>query len=115
MSLGVDQAWLDGLKVGDPVFMRWGFDGMSVSHVSKITPTQIHVGGSKFRRKGGSEIGNHSRYNFNSIEPVTEDLLDLIREKKLRRRAAETDFHKLPFDILKKIMALVPEEEKSGS
>ena|SRR5438105_9972529 len=107
-----EQVWLDSLKVGDKVAIRYGFDALDVMRVTKTTPTQIHVGSHKYRRKGGYRIGETGRFHVSSIQEFTPEMQAEQEEKKLRNRVRDIQFTKLPLDIIKQILALLPEEKE---
>ena len=108
MSREEEQAWLQSLKAGDEVCTRYGWDGIAFVRVTKVTPTQIEVsGGARYRKKDGREIGNTSRYHFNTIEPVSQAIRDEIEERSMRRRIVNIEFKKLPIETIKQVLALV--------
>lgn len=64
--------WLDKLKVGDKVFIRYNYDGsLQLSEVERITPTrQVVVDGIRF--KDGRYAYPRSYY-ANFLEEATPD------------------------------------------
>lgn len=72
--------WLDKLKVGDKVFIRYNYDGsLWLSEVERITPTrQIVVDGMRF--KDGRHA--YSRYYANFLEEATPDKIRKYEEDK---------------------------------
>ena len=51
------ETYLAGLKAGDVVIVHSRVDGYRERSVDKVTKTQIIVGGAKFRRSDGYEMG----------------------------------------------------------
>ena len=49
--------YLAGLKAGDVVIVHSRIDGYRARSVDRVTKTQIIVGGAKFRRSDGYEMG----------------------------------------------------------
>lgn len=64
--------WLAGLKVGDPVIVRWSFPRRrEIQTVVRLTDTLIETNdGLRFRRKDGYKPGCSS-YHFRLIEQPT--------------------------------------------
>lgn len=76
--------WLQELEVGSVLVLRTynyiGDDHLSKKIVTRITPTQIHVGNRKFRRRDGGAIGQCE----DSIEPLTDEIRKAWREAALK-------------------------------
>lgn len=111
-----DAEWLAGLKVGDEVAVPRRWDGYSIYTVIHATPTQIHAGYGKYRRKDGYEMGA-SRYG--RIEPVTDEIRADIRRREvigLFLEAAERkNVQTLPTHRIEAALALLQPEPSSGS
>jgi hypothetical protein len=67
----------ENLNVGDNIAVVTAFtssDNVVIDTISKVTPTQIHVGegklSMKFSRKDGAAIGYKSTYNRKYIAPL---------------------------------------------
>ncbi len=76
--------FLERLGVGDRVIVE-GRNGGSVAEVTHATPTQIHIGGSKYRRKDGREIGADMWYG-RDLSEATPAAVANIRETNKRDR-----------------------------
>lgn len=79
--------WLNSLKVGDEVFVRYNYDGsLCLSEVERITPTrQIVVNGMRF--KDGRCA--YSRYYANFLEEATPDKIRKYKEDKFVQEVAK--------------------------
>lgn len=79
--------WLNDLKVGDKVFIRYNYDGsIGLSKVERITPTkQIIVNGMRF--KDGRCA--YSRYHANFLEEATPDKIRKYNEDNFVQEVAK--------------------------
>jgi hypothetical protein len=107
MPLYIDKVWLENLKVGDKVALRYGWNGIAIISVIKVTATQIQTNSGKYRRRDGRQIGETGRFNLNSIEPYTDVIRAEIEEKRMLRAIAEIEFKKLPIETIKQVLAIV--------
>lgn len=107
-----EREWLDGLKVGDQVVINWSFSH-SLQTVTHCTPTEIHVGGTKYRRKSGFVVG-HSR---GSISMPTPEIVESIEKESLVGRVANMRWdyvRSLSVDQLRRIAAILDEAADSA-
>jgi hypothetical protein len=86
-------AWLAGLKVGDPVYVRRSGGGgkrpASPGKVTRVTATQIILEpGSKFRRRDGSSYSDDS-WSWMRLEQPTEEHRTEVHIYNLRVKARE--------------------------
>lgn len=79
--------WLNDLKVGDKVFIRYNYDGsISLREVERITPTkQIVINGMMF--KDGRCA--YSKYYANFLEEATPDKIHKYNEDKFVQEVAK--------------------------
>lgn len=122
-----DREWLDGLQVGDEVYIpaQYGEVG-SIHKVSRTTKTQIIVATKgeltgndyedRFWRKTGDRVGTSDGYNTGYIAPVTDDIRTRIARARLlqktRYKIHNTSFSDLPTATLQAICNLLPEPSK---
>ena len=83
--------YLAGLKAGDVVIVHSRIDGYRARSVDRVTKTQIIVGGAKFRRSDGYEMGPEwgRKSNINYPTRMARDIATFraVRDA-LRSRAA---------------------------
>lgn len=70
------------LKVGDLVLEKYRYDTV-ISKITAITPTQIVVSGSRYRKKDGLLVGYSNSWFVRKIEIPTEDDIRMIKEKRI--------------------------------
>lgn len=106
--------WLAGLKEGDKVAYLSGHcnGGHVVARVKKISPTRKHfeVGGSSWTEKMNEHGFAKARDRYSapdSIEPLTEQILETIRRRQIIKKLVETDWVKLDTATLVKIYDLI--------
>jgi hypothetical protein len=109
------QAWLDGLKEGDPVVIRytrgmeWEYFQAPVSHIwngDDASIKKIWAEGSPF-----NTIGVFSRTRV-LVEPTPRTLNEAARTKLLERMD-ELNWRRLPVTVLTRIVALVDSDSWS--
>lgn len=72
-SLRDETAWLQALKAGDSVVLQRGIgNGLNVCVVDKVTRTQVVIGGSRFRRDTGREVGGYTWDRASIVEPTAD-------------------------------------------
>lgn len=109
--------WLEQLKEGDSVAIKTGSYGRRyyvIRKITRITPTRRITldDGSKFNNNG-IEMGNKGRWNpSETIEPITQEILDSIQREKLLYQISNTKFQSFSLDSLKKIAEIIRIEEK---
>jgi hypothetical protein len=107
------RTWLAGLKVGDEVGLARGLERpTSIKRVTALTGKNLRVGGSelnsrdkKFSRASGryAERGRAGEWR---IEPLTQELRDLLELHALRDRLAKLDWRGLPLGLLRRVVEL---------
>lgn len=105
--------WLEDLKVGDEVVVSGSFLSYEISRVTHTTATQIHIGGTKYRRDTGVQMGSVSSWNRSSLCEPTQELRDKIEHKKRASSMGIVTWQKLSLDQLRRIAAIVGEGEES--
>jgi hypothetical protein len=80
------QQWLLSLKKFDPVVLQSDYGrSLRLCKIDHATPTQIHIGRQKFRRKDGGMVACHGYNRSYLVEPTTERLVAIRRENALSR------------------------------
>jgi hypothetical protein len=76
-------------KPGDEVaYYRSYRDTPRKLTIARVTPTQIVVGGQRFRRVDGDEVGG-SRWDRTRVKPWTPDIDEALAKEEAAKRAAE--------------------------
>lgn len=100
-----ERDWLAGLKVGDRVATtRHGGCGYALFRVTRVTPTQIVVGGQRYNRKTGGQVGAGG-WGRSLIEP-TEKIRAACRRDALLSKLAQFDYRALPTATLEELYAI---------
>jgi hypothetical protein len=79
--------WLEDVKVGDEVFASYGGGWsrqLTLRKVERVTPTQIVVSGTRYRRKDGRVVGA-STWTREWLQEATPELKAEVREEHRRR------------------------------
>jgi hypothetical protein len=106
--------WLAGLKAGDRVATaRHGGCGYALFRVTRVTPTQIVVGGQRYNRKTGAQVGAGG-WGRSLIEP-TEEIRAGCRRDALLSKLAQFDYRALPTATLEELYAIVRRSETQSS
>lgn len=104
---------LENLKKGDKVIVGGAYINSRIRTVEKVTKRFIIVGGAKYSRTFGREIGI-SGYSSNHIRPATEEDIKRVEEETEKRKTVrflkDTKFEKLSLETLKSIRELVGKE-----
>jgi hypothetical protein len=108
-----EQAWADGLKVGDKVLLI-DHNGQQIVKVARFTKTQIEVacgGGDcqytqKFRRDDLDKVGG-DRWNMTSIGPITDVARKEMAAARIYSRFNAVRNMKLPVSVMVDILAIV--------
>lgn len=80
-----NDTWLAELKVGDKVIVNTSFTER-IDTVTKITPTQIHIGEyTKFRKKDGKSIGS-STWNHSWLREYNSEKASIIHLKETHNK-----------------------------
>jgi len=107
----------DDIQVGDRLVYRggWNNDHFTISHVERITKTQVILeSGLRLWKDDLSEVGSP---RYNAWEPLTPQLEQEIRETRWRqsllRRLEDTKWRSLGTSILESVVAVLdPEYQK---
>lgn len=83
--------WLQNLKAGDKVIESYGFNEVRLVPVERVTPTQVIVGNTKYKRTTGYMVGGDS-WCRNSIREATPELADQARRKWLVYQITRANF-----------------------
>lgn len=107
--------WRESLAVGSVVVMRSGFGyaKYSLAKVTSITPTQIVIGHSRFRKRDGGLVGGDA-WSSLSIEPVTEHRVAQIRADSLAKQLRAVEWSRVPLDILDRVDSIMREHAESA-
>lgn len=81
------KAWLESLKAGDEVAVRYGPYGCRFATVERVTATQILVESDRFRRADGRQIGG-STWQTRRLE-MPERAREEIAEREARKSVEE--------------------------
>lgn len=102
--------WLATLNIGDEVAFRAGFENSwYLATIDRITPTRrFFCGGRQFDNNGRCRGDN---YGAASIEPVTQEVRDAVRNRKIVRRLRDVVWSNLSLDSLRRIVAILDEEK----
>ena len=104
---------LENVKVGDKVIVEGAYINSRIRTVEKVTKRFIFVGGAKYSRTFGWEIGV-SGYSSNHIRPATEEDIKLVEEETEKRRAVkylkDVKFEKFSLETLQSIRELIEKE-----
>lgn len=103
-TLGMNQEWLDNLKVDDAVVIL-GRDRDWISTVERFTKTLIITKGGKKFRKNGTSPG--SIWDNETLTEPTEERLGTIRRAKLAARLKAVKWKALRLEVLRKIAEIV--------
>ena len=101
------QAWLDGLRVGDRVYVHTRHS-KSITAIENITKTRriITKSGHRFNADG-SLSGRGSGWNFADIDPVTDEILLEFKMKKIISKINDVNWNTVSFGNLAKIAAIL--------
>jgi len=109
--------WLQSLKVGDEVYLPAAYGrGGEIYAITRVTQSQICIGGYKFWKKNGRSIGTDS-WCSRSIRPVTIEMLEEI-EALIRRIECAVNQANWPKnkgkleEVIKAISPYLPEPPK---
>jgi hypothetical protein len=109
-----DKDWLQNLKVGDKVIEDQGFQGKSISLVSRFSKTMIFVKNSKGYetryRKDGFTPGDHT-YGLHILRQATPEALAKFEEERYRQvfqnKLNYLSWADVPLDKIKQIRELI--------
>ena len=110
-----------GIKEGDEIYL-WtaGFNPIvSRVRVTKITPTQIVVRGTRFHRTTGHVVGNtRSHLRIKPInEENTKQFLEVrneMYERRVRRDLAAVQWDSIPIEKVRVVAAIVFEQGRTS-
>ena len=99
--------WLANLKPGDQVIVHWShYDQYSIANVERITPTQIVISNTKFRRSNGWRIGGNE-WATTYIQEPTQDLLEKAETIRLQKSMAGVKWSAVPLAQLRTIQGIL--------
>jgi hypothetical protein len=101
--------WISTLAVGSPVVIERGYGRsfLSVDKVTRVTPTQVVIGSTKFRKSDGKAVGQDDSYfTLRLVEP-TPERLKTVRRNTLAEKLARAKWGNLPLEVLEAVEALV--------
>jgi hypothetical protein len=75
------QKWAEALKEGDEVSLRYRGGRPKLAKVDRVTPTQIVIGGTRYRKTDAQSMG--SGFHFSSISPVTDEVREMFERDSL--------------------------------
>lgn len=105
--------WIESLKVGDEVVVA-NHSEKEIKKINKITPTGQIVcswgvrGTIRFDNRG-DEIGGQT-YWKRRLDECTEESRMLIHQKILVEKVKQSNFAKLTYDQLNRIMSIIQEQ-----
>lgn len=102
-----ESEWLNALKPGDKVAIPGRWNGTNkVGTVERMTATQIVlIGGDRYRRDSGRQVGGTDSWNVRWIRPVTQDFLDVLEKEALCNWVRSIRPHDLPVETLRAMKA----------
>lgn len=101
------QTWLDGLQVGDRVLIRTRMS-IGITTIEKITKTRRIVTKNGYRfNADGSEYGRGSIWDYYDIEPVTDEVIQEFKMRKIAKELEKVNWYKVNFGNLKKIAEIL--------
>lgn len=104
---GSNQKWLDNLQVGDKVLIRTRMS-IGITTIEKITKTRRIVTKNGYRfNADGSEYGRGSSWGYYGIEPVTDNVIQELKMRKIAKELGEVNWHKVSFANLEKIAEIL--------
>lgn len=109
----MDKSWLDKLSVGDRVIVYNGGDGASIKAVSKVTPTQIVVGNTRYRRKDGHVVGGDT-WSRHSLSEATPERVATVRRRVIAKSLAAVKWGGYELADLEKVWAAYKSLPKVG-
>jgi len=106
-----DHEWLESLKEGDLVLIKFGFNPYNQARIKRTTKTQIIVEGQRFRRQDGFLVGGDA-YTKSHIAKPTPKLLERIRRNKLIDRIKNLDWTNYSTSLLAQVLSLLSKLDK---
>ena len=99
-----NKEWLSNLKTGDPVYID-GSNNLGgykrIEKVSRVTKTQIVIGGLKFRKDDGTKVGD--RWFTTRIEFPTPERHNEVRKQALIWRLKKVPWENHSLVLLEKV------------
>lgn len=103
--------WLESLKVGDEVASDLVLGVHCIEKIEKITKTKIVTNKGRYRRRTGITVGG-SIWHLSKIEPITEQIRDEVKKRRICAILSKQNFAELSLDKLERIQAIIREVEK---
>lgn len=104
----METEWFDSLKVGDEVCYTYRFGGYTFTKIKNITPTGL------VKTESGKTFKNgrcrHDSWETLFLEPVTQEIINNVREAKLKVKLRNFNFNSLKLDHLERINTIIEEE-----
>lgn len=83
-----DHEWLSSIKEGDTVAVGGSFYGYGLAVVDRVTPTQLVIGASRYRRKDGYRRGDSSWDTAHIERPDAPHVVaDIAEKRRIQLRA----------------------------
>lgn len=104
--------WLEGLKVGDEVVVRGHREMLSV--VTRLTPSMVVVGATRFRKSDGVEVGGSTWTSTYLFEATPEEVRRIRGKEEIRRLIANieaTKWRTLSVETLRAVVAAITGEQ----
>lgn len=110
--------WLNSLKEGDKVVVRYGRgigSARRVHTIERTTKTQIIVNNAKYRRLDGYEIGGsyHSPYLIEATPDVLQEMEEETRRWNVLRKVQQITWKDLPTSVLESVYEIIPAEMRA--
>jgi hypothetical protein len=105
--------WLDTLKVGDEVAVSH-YGEYSLCRIERETPTQWVLGGLRFRKSDGSQVGAET-WSMRHLSMVTQDMRDALELRRLVNNLSARDLWKgLDLHQLRAVWAFMKQLKEAG-
>lgn len=105
------EGWLKELKVGDEVAIEcgsFGYRDYDIKKIDKISPTGRITINSTVYDHTGREMGKADAWTKQyKLEPVTKEIKDFIREKKLYTKVKNVKWNDVGLDKLEEISKIL--------
>lgn len=106
--------WLKAVGVGTEVAISsdFGYRSYRRAVIERITPTQIVIGQSKYRRADGRKIGDGSWERSYLLE-MTDDIRETIEVERLAQLIQKTNWRKRKIGDLRAIAEILRADDRA--